>query len=832
MKSRVFGIVVMLCAFAQVSMAQNEAIKFIECSWNTETKEVVKTEKTCTDYTVLSGQHPSDWIGLDDGKWYVVKDDGVTYKTINVLGNAHLILCDGARISLTGGVKLEGDRTLTIYGQTKDSGTLHAECTDYSSTAGIGSAEGTACGNLTVHGGFISGEGSDNAAGIGGGEEANSGSVIIYGGSVIASGGNAAAGIGGGKKRGIGGSVTIYGGKVISWGGDYGAGIGGGDEGNQGGDVDIYGGEVYTYGKYYTYGFLNFEGGGAGIGGGDEGEGGNVNIYGGNISAYGRGFAAGIGGGQNRGIAGNAKVRISGGTVLAYGYDPSVTFTEDRSGAGIGGGSGGDQGGDIIITGGNVTAKGGKLAAGIGGGAYSGGGAIGGKVTITGGKVTATCGEGTNSSEAGGGCAIGCAKWRDKNTYAGTLIIGDSMMVKSGDKASNTNRESYCRWKWSVTIEPCDHEGSAYTVSGSTANDTHTLHCSYCTYQPTSEHVFNETNICTVCGVGASTKKISIYLPDLEDGYTDGKYAASIDQQFVEGASFELPAPPVSYEPMGLTFAGWLVGTPKGTYFVADDEEILSAGTPYTVSADVSLTARYKGKDLILANEDYNSEVLSQNAGSLVQNVTLSGRTLYKDGSWNTLCLPFDIENIEKTPLVGADVRKLEDARFEDGTLTLNFSDVGLDSISAGVPYLVKWDNGKEVADPVFRNVVIKTDKHPVEVKGVVSFVGTYDPVNIGEDGDRSILYLSADNTLYYPNSKMTIGSFRAYFQLDGHTAGDISEASVRITFGGEETGIDSVPVESEGVNSDWYTLDGRRLSAKPAKRGIYMNNGQKVIIK
>ncbi len=107
-------------------------------------KRVAETEKTCYSYTLLSGNH-SDWQGLYDG-WYVVKDANVTFQTLNVLGNAHLILCDGAQISLTGGMKLEGSRTLTIYGQKggldgEGSGTLDATNTDYDDAAGIGGGD-------------------------------------------------------------------------------------------------------------------------------------------------------------------------------------------------------------------------------------------------------------------------------------------------------------------------------------------------------------------------------------------------------------------------------------------------------------------------------------------------------------------------------------------------------------------------------------------------------------------------------------------------------------------------------------------------------------------
>lgn len=95
-------------------------------------------------------------------------------------------------------------------------------------------------------------------------------------------------------------------------------------------------------------------------------------------------------------------------------------------------------------------------------------------------------------------------------------------------------------------------------------------------------------------------------------------------------------------------------------------------------------------------------------------------------------------------------------------------------------------------------------------------------------------------NTLYYPNAAMTIGAFRAYFQLTGIKATDPtspSPAGVRaivLNFGdGETSAIQTISKESasERVLTGWYTLDGRRLSGKPTTKGIFLNNGEKVII-
>ena len=66
----------------------------------------------------------------------------------------------------------------------------------------------------------------------------------------------------------------------------------------------------------------------------------------------------------------------------------------------------------------------------------------------------------------------------------------------------------------------------------------------------------------------------------------------------------------------------------------------------------------------------------------------LSGRTLYQDDAWNTLCLPYAINNFSGTPLEEATVKTLtsSDYNSETGALTLTFSD-NLTAIEAGKPY-------------------------------------------------------------------------------------------------------------------------------------------------
>ena len=231
---------------------------------------------------------------------------------------------------------------------------------------------------------------------------------------------------------------------------------------------------------------------------------------------------------------------------------------------------------------------------------------------------------------------------------------------------------------------------------------------------------------------------------------------------------------------------------------------------------------------ITLANNSDNTSVIEANNGKLV-NVTLADRTLYKDGSWNTLCLPFSLTEEQVTNQLDPEsLMTLQSSSFSNGTLTLNF--VSATSIEAGKPYIIKWTGDSRLESPTFTGVTIANTTANVNTANV-DFIGIYSPLNITE-ADNTMLYLSNDNTLYYPNAEMTIGAFRAYFQLNGITAADLPQSAIVLNFDAEgTTGLNSLtPALSQGEGV--YTLDGRKLNAMPTQKGVYIVNGKKVVIK
>lgn len=566
---------------------------------------------------------------------------------------------------------------------------------------------------------------------------------------------------------------------------------------------------------------------------------GKLIIHGGDIKAYGAEYGAGIGGADD-GNGGN--ITVYGGTVYADGGEDA---------AGIGGGEDGD-GGTLTVYGGEVFADGTNWAAGIGGGEDG----DGGTVRIYGGKVTAWAG-----GKAGddGGLAIGGG---DTGESRGSLTIGSKMMVHAGQNPgdaanhlfSTKERVPACFYRPYAVIEPCTHPKGSYTVNGTDRDTgTHSLKCPNCDGFNDEKHSFGSDNKCTVCGVEGQTQTIAMYLPEIVGDNAIGYLSTPETRTVAQKAYIYLPTPPDTYLPKNTTFAGWVEGQPTTgeSYMKAADEKVLEAGSQYLVGNYTHLKAKYISNNITLANDADNRELIIKNDGKTVPMVTLSGRTLYKDGTWNTICLPFDydINSDGYNPYKGdgVDVRTLSSSEWdsENKVLTLTFTEAGaITKLEAGVPYLIKWnEGGNDIFEPVFYNVTIKNQKKNADTD-YATFLGTYTPVNIYSNGVYNVeLYLGTNNTLYYAASDdFKVNSCHAYFSLNGglyadadgiHNLFDQSFSGARIVlyFGDNEpTGI--VDAKEVPQHSEWYSLDGRRLNGIPTQPGIYINNGKKVGIK
>ena len=96
---------------------------------------------------------------------------------------------------------------------------------------------------------------------------------------------------------------------------------------------------------------------------------------------------------------------------------------------------------------------------------------------------------------------------------------------------------------------------------------------------------------------------------------------------------------------------------------------------------------------------------------------------------------------------------------------------------------------------------------------------------------DRTVsageLYL-LHNDEFVLTSSGTLPAGRVYLPV---TAGANARRLTIGPDGGNATGVTS-PLEGEGSGSAWYCLDGRKLGKAPTKKGVYIKDGRKVVVK
>ena len=344
----------------------------------------------------------------------------------------------------------------------------------------------------------------------------------------------------------------------------------------------------------------------------------------------------------------------------------------------------------------------------------------------------------------------------------------------------------------------------------------------------------------TVVGTGVD---VTINVTNNSEDAYDGDLVLCVNNYVDKGEVFEIPAE--TTKDCTIQYIPRSVGTYKITARIPDGKGWYNAADD-----DKSVTLNANTLNLTLLNDDSaqpkghkNADVINANNRNTAT-VTLSGRTLYKDGHWNTLVLPFSMTAEQVTAqLAPTAMMTLKSSSFENGTLTLEFGDVT--KIVAGTPYIIRWDKAEGYVDddahnlvnPVFTDVTIDKNLSNVRTSTYANFIGIASPKAF-EANDFTKLFLGAQNKLYYPNASMNLGAFRAYFELIGITASDLANA--RINFIDEQideaeledreiSGIVSMNNEQCTINNEWYTLDGRKLDKQPTKKGLYIRNGRKV---
>ena len=221
----------------------------------------------------------------------------------------------------------------------------------------------------------------------------------------------------------------------------------------------------------------------------------------------------------------------------------------------------------------------------------------------------------------------------------------------------------------------------------------------------------------------------------------------------------------------------------------------------------------------------------------------------------STVCLPFAY-----TPQGEEKFYSFTGINEDGGNYTADMTEV-VSPLVANTPYLfmptgnADFSGTYAIPDPL-------TAGETTTTSGDWTFKGTYSTIEWTSAPAKPTYGFSAQDA----NAGITQGQFvkvgsyvrikpmRAYLQYNGsdsqftnarsltRAAATTSDDTLPETIGvrlisanGEVTAIGTLYTRTGEVSFDseaWYTLDGKRLNAKPNTKGIYVNNGKKVVIK
>ena len=260
-----------------------------------------------------------------------------------------------------------------------------------------------------------------------------------------------------------------------------------------------------------------------------------------------------------------------------------------------------------------------------------------------------------------------------------------------------------------------------------------------------------------------------------------------------------------------------------------DEKEVTAAATqahPATTSA----------KDRLVAANNQKQNVTVK----IYRSQAIGGKTRYWNAQqFNLLVLPFDVTVTELAQQFGYAIVNVvnKEKSSEDNV----YWSLAWDRIDANTPFVVRTIEGVDAnAGKLlsFQNKTIKYVASPSVDAGYGNkVVGTYAPYVIDKtaNGKKEFLVDGVQNPIKVDSkATWTIVPFDAYFDYTEST----SAREITLTFedlNGGTTSIspaelirEAMPTTAEG----WYTLNGIKLQGVPTEKGVYIQNGKKVVIK
>ena len=305
-----------------------------------------------------------------------------------------------------------------------------------------------------------------------------------------------------------------------------------------------------------------------------------------------------------------------------------------------------------------------------------------------------------------------------------------------------------------------------------------------------------------------------------------------------------------------------LVGTTTTADGIADAIEVRLVVPADTITTPAGIYAGQKNFDFknngnyelqvvkkgvlhILAGTTLNFDVADQILDRLedadgTENATVQFKnTLYTipAGEWRTLVLPFDITPLEfcNTIHAYAIFNKLTSANASANTVKFSLEQ---ENLPANTPFLVKSPVAFDLDDISFAGRTIDFEETPTAIVPQAKFIGSYVDVANVPGGANVMWWKNSENNFVKATDggvakAFTNYCFHAYLVLDESFDPNVTARILVEEADGTVTAISSINADGVAVPAEgWYNLNGVKLQSAPTEKGIYINNGKKVVVK
>ena len=248
-----------------------------------------------------------------------------------------------------------------------------------------------------------------------------------------------------------------------------------------------------------------------------------------------------------------------------------------------------------------------------------------------------------------------------------------------------------------------------------------------------------------------------------------------------------------------------------------------STDEPNVVIGDVSENVVLDGQ-MQKAADDEDDESFGLSGDFVAQQVVFDYP--FKANQMTAVCLPFDM-GAEQAEQFGTFY--IFDG-FKDGNVQLTPYDMGVD---AHVPYLFLPAVDEQLK--VFGVLMTMSDPFAGAPRRAASgspddFYGTYEFIGYdASDKDLFRMVLNEQGIATFQRLKEGeyIRPFESYLYALGQTADSFGTEGE-----GVPTAVRAVRTVSPSLSDSWSALSGLRFKAQPTQKGVYIHNGQKVVIK